>query len=104
MNTLPLAVFAMLTAWLVPGLVLAQERPYEWGWGIPNVVDGWRVGSRDDVNDAVVPGFGIIAGLLFGIRWLMSQSRDGHSDSAIEILRQRYARGEINKDEFDAKK
>jgi hypothetical protein len=34
MHTLPLAVFVMLTAWLVPGLVLAQERPYEWGWGM----------------------------------------------------------------------
>jgi putative membrane protein len=46
----------------------------------------------------------VIAGLLFGIRWLMSQSRDRHSGSALEILRQRYAREEINKDEFNAKK
>jgi putative membrane protein len=48
----------------------------------------------------------VIAGLVLGIRWLVTQGRSARSgsDAALEILRQRYARGEINKEEFDAKK
>jgi putative membrane protein len=46
----------------------------------------------------------IIMALVVGIRWLLSQGKETRSDSALEILRQRYARGEINKEEFEAKK
>ena len=46
----------------------------------------------------------VILGLIVGIRWLLGKSKEQKSDLAIEILRQRYARGEINKDEFETKK
>ena len=46
----------------------------------------------------------VIAGLVLGIRWLISQAKGASSDSSLEILRQRYARGEIDKNEFEAKK
>jgi putative membrane protein len=46
----------------------------------------------------------VIAALVLGIRWLVTQGRESRSDSALDILRQRYARGEIDKDQFEALK
>lgn len=46
----------------------------------------------------------VIVGIVLGIRWLVSQGKETRSNSGLEILRQRYARGEINKEEFAAKK
>jgi len=45
---------------------------------------------------------GIIAAVL-GIRWLIRNTSAPRSDAAVAILRERYARGEITKEEFDAK-
>jgi len=46
----------------------------------------------------------VIVGVVLGIRWLVGQGKESRSDAALAILRQRYARGEILKEEFGAKK
>ena len=46
----------------------------------------------------------VMAGLIVGLRWLIGQGRSGGRDEALEILRQRYARGEIDKQEFEGRK
>lgn len=51
----------------------------------------------------------IIVGLVFLIRWLIqtstSKKNDEHTGSrAIEILKERYARGEIDEAEFESKR
>jgi putative membrane protein len=52
----------------------------------------------------------IIAGVFFLVRWIVESSakqggyQSGAGDSALEILRKRYANGEINKEEFEEKK
>lgn len=51
----------------------------------------------------------VIVGIVFLIRWLMvstgSAGIGGKADeSALEILKKRYARGEIKKEEFEEKK
>jgi putative membrane protein len=46
----------------------------------------------------------VLVGVVVGIRWLVRQGQGTRSDPAMDILRQRYARGEINQDEFETKK
>ena len=51
----------------------------------------------------------VIVGIIFLIRWLVISTCAGGratkmEDSALEILKRRYALGEINKEEFEEKK
>lgn len=90
---------------LVPSAVAAQERSYEWGgwhvhplWGLSGL---WHLG----IMLLILAFWGVvISGVVLGIRWLGSQGKRPQSDPALEILRQRYARGDISKDEFEEKK
>ncbi len=86
-------VGAPMTAW-------AQERPYEY-WGMHYMWGPWGIGMM--LMMLVFWGLVIVA-LVLGVRWLLTQGREPRSDSALDILRQRYARGEIDKDQFEAMK
>jgi putative membrane protein len=48
----------------------------------------------------------VIVGIVFLIRWVSTRTREhgGFGESAIEILKKRYARGEITKEEFEKMK
>jgi putative membrane protein len=50
----------------------------------------------------------VIVGIIFLIRWMVVSTRSGHTsgpqDSALEILKRRYARGEIDREEFEEKR
>jgi len=46
----------------------------------------------------------VICGIVFGIRWLVRHGGEPPSDRALEILRERYARGEIGREEFEARR
>ena len=47
----------------------------------------------------------VITGGVFLVRYLVRQGRGGdRQESALEILKRRYARGEIEKEEFEAKR
>ena len=46
----------------------------------------------------------VIVALVLGIRWLITQGKEPRADSSLEILKRRYARGEIDKEEFEAMK
>ncbi|MFQ5829882.1 MAG: SHOCT domain-containing protein [Candidatus Methylomirabilia bacterium] len=48
----------------------------------------------------------IILGVVLLVRWLVEQTRPRRAveESALEILKKRYARGEVEKQEFETKK
>jgi putative membrane protein len=70
----------------------------------PDVGNVGRVGIGMMVMMLVFWGL-VIVGIVLAIRWLVTQGREPRAtDSALDILRQRYARGGISKEEFDAKK
>ncbi len=51
----------------------------------------------------------VIVALIAGVWWLLAQRSPrslwkSGTDRAVEILRERYARGEINKEEFEARR
>jgi putative membrane protein len=97
---------------LAPSLVLlaialgprsagAQERVYEWQWGMHPMWGVWGLGMM-----VMMLGFWIllITAIVLGIRWLVAHGREPRRDSALDILRERYARGEINREEFESRK
>jgi putative membrane protein len=99
----PTVVTSLVMA-LVPAPAVAQERPWEWGWGMHPGWWMWGAGGLVMMLMMLLFWGLVIAGAVLGIRWLVRQGRDERSDRALDVLRERYARGEIDKDEFDAKR
>jgi putative membrane protein len=82
------------------GALQAQERMYEWHWEMhPMWWWGWGMIAMMFLFWVL-----FVVGLIVGIRWLIGKGNEQKQNSAMEILRQRYARGEINKEEFEAKR
>jgi putative membrane protein len=80
------------------------------GWEMGPGMMGWGYGMGwFGPIFMVIFWIAVIVGIIFLIRWLVVSTRGGSSsakaeDSALEILKRRYARGEINKEEFEEKK
>ena len=88
--------------------ILTQSRDYGWGMGPGMMGGGYGMSWFWPI---IMSAFwiAVIVGIIFLIRWLILSTRTGShgtipGDSALEILKKRYARGEINKDEFEEKK
>lgn len=68
--------------------------PMPWTWG------AWGLGMMV----MMLAFWGVmITGIVLAIRWLAGQGQRSRSDGALAILRERYARGEMNREEFEAK-
>lgn len=85
-------------------LPILQERVAEWHWEMHPMWWMWGAGGLVMMLMMLVFWGVVIAALVLGIRWLVSQGRGPARDSALAILRERYARGEINREEFEARR
>lgn len=82
------------------------------GWGMGPGMMGWGMGyGMGWLWTILMVAFwiAVIAGVVFLIRWLIlstkTSSQHGlREESALDILKKRYARGEIDREEFEQRK
>ncbi len=93
---------------------LAAEPLSQWGdygWGMRPGMMGWGGWGMSWVGQILMAAFwiAVIVGIVFLIRWLILSTRQSggagagqqSGDTALDILRQRYARGEIDRETYD---
>ena len=88
--------------------IVTQRRGYDWGMGPGMMGGGYGIGWFGPLI-MIAFWIAVIVGIVFLIRWIVISTRSTgqktyHEDSALEILKKRYARGDIDKEEFEEKK
>ncbi|OPY76027.1 SHOCT domain-containing protein [Syntrophorhabdus aromaticivorans] len=84
---------------LLAGPIQAQWRDYGPGYG-PGMM-GWGMRGWFGPIIMIVFWILIILGIGYLIRTFSGSRRGGVEDSALDIVKKRYARGEITKEEFE---
>ncbi len=96
----------MQMTWLVSGILLQGQVPIPpqgpWAWHYGMMGGGWGIFMMM-ISMVLFWGL-IIGGVILLVRFIFPQSGSKPSEDSLEILKRRYARGEIEKEEFESKK
>ena len=101
-----IAIFILFVVLPIVGSLAGGYRSGGWGMMGPGMMGGFGLGWFMPIFMIVFWGliiWGIVA-LIRGLTSLASSGGSGQADSALEVLKRRYARGEISKEEFEEKK
>lgn len=96
-------IVAAVAGVVPPVSAWAQDRG-DWSWGMHPMSWMWGGWGLAMMIMMLVFWGVLIVGIVLAIRWLAGQRDRSRSDRALGILRERYARGEIDKEEFEAKR
>lgn len=102
MKNLRAGIFAAVASIGSVTELCAQERYYQWRWEMHPV--WWGAWGILMMLMMALFWILVVVGLFAAVRWLIARGKNQQTDSALSILRERYARGEINKEEFDSRK
>ncbi len=95
-------LFARVVAGVLP---LVQDRSSGWHWEMHPMWWMWGAGGIVMMLGMLLFWVALITGIVLGVRWLMRDARGGsRPDGALEILRERYARSEISREEFEQRR
>jgi putative membrane protein len=100
------AITAAVIGCMGPAAAATEGLPM-WWWGGLGHMGGWGGGwPLLGVVHMLLWSVLIVLGIAVLARWLLGGGlrRHGDSDTALAILRERYARGEINREEFEQRK
>ncbi len=101
-----LYLFGIASAWnqFFCGPSLAQTRGYDWHMG-SGMMGGWGMGWFGGILMVILSAL-IIIGVVYLVKWVVNSTRTDTTSPprALDILKERYARGEIEKEEFEEKK
>ncbi len=96
----------MQMVWLTSGILLQGQVPgppqTPWAWHYGMMGGGWGIFMMM-VSMVLFWGL-IIGGIILLARFIFPPPSSKPSQDALDILKQRYAKGEIGKEEFEAKK
>jgi putative membrane protein len=104
MHRTPVVAAGLASALLAPAFAFGQDRTWDWQWSTHPMMFMFGAGGLVMIAIMLVFWGLVIAGLVLGVRWLAGLGHGTGRDEALEILRQRYARGEIDKQEVDTRR